>query len=176
MARPTSGTEEESAQRDLQAMATLLNPRARVWRGDQTSSTREQGLFVPGTPLGHADFCEISPQAARLLLSYCRANFVLRTVRPELAMEGAASHDQAIRRCMTQILGIHAETVPELLPHQTASLPLSMGGLGLRSALRCHRGAHWASWADGIEMINQRHPVNTTPQMTRFLGAKVCTK
>ena len=27
-----------------------------------------------------------------------------------------------------------------------------MGGFGLQSASRCHPGAHWASWADGIEM------------------------
>ena len=89
----------------LQAMATLLNPRARVWRGDQCSPTRQQGLVVLGTPLGLADFVRshlesvreeqdvlldripVVPnlQAAWLLLSYCaatRANFVLRTVRP----------------------------------------------------------------------------------------------
>ena len=39
-----------------------------------------------------------------------------------------------------------------------ASLPMRMGGLGLRSAGRCARAAYWASWADAIPMIGQRNP------------------
>ena len=41
---------------------------------------------------------------------------------------------------------------------QTASLPLRLGGLGLRSAERTLPAAHWASWADSLAMINARHP------------------
>ena len=39
-----------------------------------------------------------------------------------------------------------------------ASLPMRMGGSGLRSAGRCARAAYWASWADAIPMISHRNP------------------
>ena len=39
-----------------------------------------------------------------------------------------------------------------------SSLPLSLGGLGLRSASTLSESAFWASWADCLEMICQRHP------------------
>ena len=39
-----------------------------------------------------------------------------------------------------------------------ASLPLCEGDLGLRSATRSRPAAHWASWADALKMIKQRHP------------------
>ena len=37
-------------------------------------------------------------------------------------------------------------------------LPLSMGGLGLRSAVRVRSPAYWASWADCLPMMQARHP------------------
>ena len=33
-----------------------------------------------------------------------------------------------------------------------------MGGLGLRSAVRCADAAYWASWADALPTINERTP------------------
>ena len=39
-----------------------------------------------------------------------------------------------------------------------ASLPLCEGDVGLRSAVRSRPAAHWASWADALKMIKQRHP------------------
>ena len=39
-----------------------------------------------------------------------------------------------------------------------ASLPLSLGGLGLRSATLMSRPAYWSSWADCLGMVQQRHP------------------
>ena len=41
---------------------------------------------------------------------------------------------------------------------ELASLPLRMGGLGLRSMSRCSRAAYWASWADALPMIQERNP------------------
>ena len=41
---------------------------------------------------------------------------------------------------------------------QTASMPLALGGLGLRSASRVSQPAYWASWADSLVVIGQRHP------------------
>ena len=39
-----------------------------------------------------------------------------------------------------------------------ATLPMFLGGLGVRSALRTSKAAHWASWADCLPMILERHP------------------
>ena len=50
-----------------------------------------------------------------------------------------------------------ASAVPELT-HRTVSLPLSRGGLFLQSASRTHPAAYWASWADGLETVQKRHP------------------
>ena len=44
-----------------------------------------------------------------------------------------------------------------LLARDTASLPLALGGLGLRSASRSRQSAHWASWADTLPMVRSRH-------------------
>ena len=38
------------------------------------------------------------------------------------------------------------------------TLPLRMGGLGLRSALRMAPAVFWASWADALPMLQQRLP------------------
>ena len=38
------------------------------------------------------------------------------------------------------------------------TLPMRMGGLGLRSAVRTATGAYWASWADALHMVHQRSP------------------
>ena len=42
--------------------------------------------------------------------------------------------------------------------HRIATLPMRLGGLGLRSAVRCAPAAFWASWADALQMIRQRTP------------------
>ena len=39
----------------------------------------------------------------------------------------------------------------------TAPMPLALGGLGLRSAAQGSKPAYWASWADCVPMIRQRH-------------------
>ena len=49
-----------------------------------------------------------------------------------------------------------------------AALPLSLGGLGLRSACRMRVPAYWASWADCFGMIHQRHP-DVADQLVREL-------
>ena len=42
--------------------------------------------------------------------------------------------------------------------HEAATLPFSLGGLGIRSAFRSRQSAHWASWADCLAMVKARHP------------------
>ena len=42
--------------------------------------------------------------------------------------------------------------------HDVASLPLTLGGLGVGGSSKIRHVAHWGSWADCLEMIKQRHP------------------
>ena len=159
------------------AVARVNNPDAIVWRGNPTLKGEDQGVRILGTPLGHPDFVrsQLSVlsethdqllekvltiqdlQCAWLLLLYCcgaRANYTLRVVHPELTAGFAAHHDASPRRCLSHLLGV----APASIYWDLASLPLCLGGLGLRSALLLARPAFWASWADCLEMIHQRHP------------------
>ena len=53
-----------------------------------------------------------------------------------------------------------ASSMPAQLPHArtTALMLLSKGGLGLGCAVRARHAAHYASWADSLPMVRQRHP------------------
>ena len=98
-------------------------------------------------------------QSAWSLLVHCagaRANYLLRVIRPELVRTFAEGHNRGLWNCLNHILSIDSqvdETVQDI-----GSLPLSMGGLGLRSATRTSQPAFWASWADCPAMIRARHP------------------
>ena len=91
-------------------------------------------------------------QSAWLLLLFCgasRANYTLRTVHPDASLSFAARHDISLRRCLSVLLG----DVPEDMWDIT-SLPLSVGGIGLRGAVRSRPAGYWSSWADLLEMFN----------------------
>ena len=51
-----------------------------------------------------------------------------------------------------------AEDTCEAIAREAASLPLALGGPGLRSARRTHPSAYWASWADSLHMVQKCHP------------------
>ena len=53
---------------------------------------------------------------------------------------------------------------------EMATLPMRMGGLGLRSAGHCARAAYWASWADALPMINQRNSSVADMVVARLSG------
>ena len=78
-------------------------------------------------------------------------------MQPELALRFAVQHDANVWQCFCNLLGVNPDQIPANSV-QTASLPLRLGGLGLRSAERTLPAAHWASWADSLAMINARHP------------------
>ena len=90
-------------------------------------------------------------QAAWLLL----ATFWLRSVNPDLTDGFAEHHDAHVWQCLQRIIGSSGsfETAKD-----TSSLPFLFGGLGLSGASRVRRGAHWASWADCMRMVNKKHP------------------
>ena len=68
----------------------------------------------------------------------------------------ARAHDINMRQCLSSILQVNLEQADE--ETQDSTLPLLLGKLGLRSALRTSKAACWASWADCWAMINERHP------------------
>ena len=140
----------------------------------------QRGIVILGTPVGtpefvqqqleqkvveHETFLQRIPelkdlQSAWLLLLFCgvaRANFFLRTMGPALSHSFATRHDAQIWRCFSTLVGLG----PDAVCHSakiTASLPLALGSLGLRIATKLRFAAHWASWADTIKMVNERHP------------------
>ena len=164
---------------ELTRAARSVKPDAVVWRGDLGLPLSQQGLKVLGIPIGQpafvSDFLERKsreqqtlfqripavndPQAAFLLLLMCgsiRANFWMRAVRPEDSEGFATRHDENVWACLRELLGM-PNAPPEA--RVIATLALSAGGLGLVSAVRVRPAAHWASWADSLRMIRQRHPL-----------------
>ena len=162
----------------LERIAQRVNPRAKVWRGSQVP-TADQGMRVLGTPLGHEDYVarhlesvaeeqrvllERIPrvhdvQSAWLLLLHCasaRANYQLRSVPPDATADFATTHDAGLWRCLCSILQLDPAQPDSI--RETATVPLSLGGLGLRSASRTLVPAFWSSWADCLGMIHKRHP------------------
>ena len=174
----------------LERMARETDRTARVWRGSEVPED-EQGMKVLGTPLGHPQYVrrflsQLSEkhkvllhriprldnvQSAWLLLAHCaaaRANYSLRCVEPQDVELFARTHDFQMRQCLSSILQFNLEG-------DSVTLPLSLGGLGLRSALRTSKAAYWASWADCLAMISERHPEVAPPLMVDELEGALGT-
>ena len=172
-----SGT-TPAGEEELTASARVLDPNAVVWRGNHALPTCAQGFKVLGVTIGHPDFVEEflaritrehellferipameDLQSAWLVLLFCaapRANFWLRSVRPELVQQFAASHDANTWGCLARMIGVQD---PSAHSEVMASLQFSLGCFGLTSATRVCRVAHWASWTDSLAMIQKRHP------------------
>ena len=133
--------------------------------------------FGESSPVGHVEFVQAQLvsttkkhttlyeriqsvqdlQSAWLLLLFCanaRATYSLRCIPPNEVAEFAAAHDAASWQCLTKLLSFPRNTDR----HSVASLSFDLGGCGLQSAWRTRVPAHWASWADSLRMIHQRHP------------------
>ena len=117
-------------------------------------------------------------QCAWQVLLQCagpRCHHLLRTVPPSLSEVYAQGHDAGMQRTMESLL----RTLPgdnsqiEMARHIT-SVPLRMGGLGLRSAQRLALAAYWASWADALPMLQQRLPT-LTRQVVECLSVEGAT-
>ena len=66
----------------------------------------------------------------------------------------SAQHDAALRRGLSQLVSVP----PSSMNWDVASLPFTMGGMGLRSAELTSGAPYWSSWADCLEMIAARNP------------------
>ena len=112
-------------------------------------------------------------QCAWRLLLQCaapRCNHLLRTVPHSPSAAYAAGHDAGMQQTMVALLGTlpgdHEQTT---MAHNLASLPMRLGGLGLRSARRLASAACWASWGDAMRMLQERVP-EATAILTRELA------
>ena len=115
---------------------------------DHETPTHQQGVKVLGVPLCHLDCrapCSVGTdsfgsgtQSAWFFLSFCAA-----AVSPDLT-------DQFARTLKIS---------PACGAWGQSSFPFWEGGLGLRSAARTQPAAQWASWADALKMVQERHPV-----------------
>ena len=130
-----------------------------------------------GTPVGRQEFVE--SELAKIVANFtgscsqvipvqdlqccvaiagtARANFYIRTIRPELSAEFSQRHDEQIWHCFCKLLKTPPGAVA-VSARKAATLLLTSGGLGLRSAWRLREAAHWASWADTIKMVKASHP------------------
>ena len=158
------------------------DPEHPCWTGNWAIPAAQQGVVVLGSPIGSREFIATqlaqrleeqdrllsriphvpNLQSAWLLLLYCaapRSTYLLRTLSPADTADFAASHDAAIQHCLAQMLagGDGDMPLPEL-SHRRAQLPLSMGGLGLGSAVQQRHAAYWSSWADTARAGRSGHP------------------
>ena len=179
-----AGLEPEACS-SMQEAAERVDPDATFWTGDGPLS--QQGLRVLVIPIGTPEYVRsqleqtslkhkglfnrlsrvADLQSAWLLLLFCantRATYSLRGLPPQDTEHFATEHDADSRRCLSLLLGVSLTQVS----WEKSSLPMSMGGCGLRSASRTSSSAYWASWADSLRMIHKRHPA-VADQMVRSL-------
>ena len=141
-----------------------------------------QGLKVLGTPIGSEEFTEAHVQerledekkfweaipevpdlqSAWQLLLQCagpRSNHLLRTLPPSMSKRYAAAHDEGMWETAIKLLhGLPGSDTEVETAKMLATLPMRLGGLGLRSAERTAQPAYWASWADALGMLHERLP------------------
>ena len=148
-----------------------------VWRGDTQLAPHEQGIIVLGSPFGQEAFIMAQLSAKReehqvlldripyRLHGCCCCSVVpygpttgFETVSPRFSGGFAQEHDQAVMRCLGRIIRVDPSSIHPSV-HEAATLPFSLGGLGIRSAFRSRESAHWASWADCLAMVKARHPI-----------------
>ena len=119
--------------------ARVADPNAVVWKGDQTLPTDQQGVVVLGAPLGHHTSLPENCRPRQRSTQFCSAGFLL-----------------------CRISSVRGFCFCFMLPRgPTISYWVSLwhlGGLGLRSAIRSQTAAYWASWADSLPRIRERHP------------------
>ena len=111
-------------------------------------------------------------QCAWLLLLFCaatRANYFLRVVQPAWAERFAFTHDENVWNCTQELLDIEGT----VRVRQLSSLPLAFGGLGPRSAIRSQNAASWASWADSLPRIRERHPKHCGPHRRHLVPREI---
>ena len=72
----------------------------------------------------------------------------MRTV--QLTQDFARHHDEQLVRCVRRVL--HIDALPPDV-RVAASMPMTLGGVGIGNSQRTRDATPWGSWADCLEMI-----------------------
>jgi hypothetical protein len=147
-----------------------------VWVGGGGTAAPARGIKVLGSPVGTPEFVQAHNarrqaeeqafldmlpdlpdlQCAWALLLNCavpRCNHLIRSLPPSLSDQYAREHDRAIQGTLGRLVDTQGEADRVAM---LSSMPLGLGGLGLRSAQRTRASAYWASWADALPMLRRR--------------------
>ena len=147
-----------------------------VWRGGRSSLFSQQGIRVLGAPNGRTEFgvAHLEGKTREHEDLFQRILAVKDTQACHNQGELLVSNGQTRRDdkfCTTSRWGLgmlercSGNPSAPLSAKATANLPLSMGGLGLTSALEVRTAAFWASWADSMKMVKERHPTIANEMM-----------
>ena len=140
-----------------------------------------EGIKILGTPVGSAEFVQrLSEeriakeeqlwqtipwvpdlQSGWQILLQCaspRCHHFLKTLPHSQSACYAGRHDIGMMEAMEEILGGLPGDEVQKGAKEIATMPMRLGGLGLRSAARMAPAAFWASWADALPTISNRLP------------------
>ena len=162
----------------LQRIAQASDPEARVCKGSgvptekqwfaswalhwdilitSKHSSEKQWQYIKFFCRAHHLWRISNPRVLSFCLCRGRANYLLRAVRLEMVRGFAEGHNAGLWTCLCNILNVLVD----------GDRPSSLGGLGLRDAVRTSPPTFWVSWADCIAMFLARHPdVVTIPAET----------
>ena len=138
-----------------------------------------KGLLILGTPIGSPSFVQTHANsrildeqilwdaiqhvpdlqcAWQILLQSAnpRCNHLLRTLMPTDSCGYARKHDEGMQQAMFKLLSLTAHQQKMQQVKDMMSLPMRLGGLGMRSATRVAPAAHWGSFADALHVINEK--------------------
>ena len=99
--------------------------------------------------------CPTSSQHGCCFIAFRHEQTTNSVLIPDVVEQFARTHDARVWQCSCDILKIPENCVGNL-HKEVATLPLSLGGLGSRSAVRTSVPAHWA---DVLPMIRDMHPM-----------------
>ena len=96
-----------------------------------------------------------------------RGNYMTRVVEPGATRDFSERSDEALWQCLCQIVRISPTKSEDT--RLTASFPMVLGGLRLRSATRGRQAAQWPSWGDCLP-VHQRHPLVAATLVAQLSG------
>ena len=176
-----------------QNQASIVTENVENWGPD---AWQPEGITVLGTPIGSPQYIErkmderISKErelwmaiptvpdlqcAWKLLVQSAnpRANHTMRMMPPSQSAVYCRANDAGKEHTARELLG-DLPRDREAEARQLSTLPMRMGGLGLRSAERLAPAAFWDSWADALAMISARNPEIASEVIRRLDADEHC--
>ena len=142
-----------------EVIARRSDPEARVWRGSDPQFVE---AHLTKKSVEHEVLLERIPTVPDLQSAWsfhcasARANCLWRVVSPAATRGFAHRHNEGLWKCLCEILHVEADRNVE--SKLAASMPLNFWWNGVEDAVRVAVPAYWASLADCIPMIFNRHP------------------